>query len=59
MAHFLAVTQGGLGGNKRIYVNVDLIRSVRLKDAKNISLQFDENDSLVIEGDMNSIINAK
>jgi len=59
VAHFLAVTQVGLGGNKRIYVNVDLIRSVRPKDGKSITIYFDENDSLVVESDMESIINPK
>jgi hypothetical protein len=59
MAHFLSVTQVGMGGNKRIYVNVDLIRSVRPKDGKSITLHFGENDSMVVEGDMESIINAK
>jgi hypothetical protein len=59
MAHFVAVMHVGIGGKKRIYVNVDLVRSIRQRDAQNVTIYFDPNDSLVVESDIESIIGTK
>jgi hypothetical protein len=56
MSNFVAVTHVGMNGKKRIYVNLDLIRSIRQRDAKNVTIYFDPNDSLVVEGEIESII---